>query len=123
MSCTHKCHISLHRRRLRGFLVGVVFLFVHLISGSFGLELWHRARQPLSERRNFATGNPAGAEGKGVHPLKKGNGQREENQRGGMSEFHAQHWTCDSISSPSVTKCQILGHYFAPNVHIVLLFH
>lgn len=103
--------------------MGVVFLFVHLISGPFGLELWHRARQPLSKRRDFATGNPAGAEGKGVHPLKKGNGQREENQRGGTSEFHAENWTCDSVLSPSVTQCQMLGHYFAPNAYIVLLFH
>lgn len=102
--------------------MGVVFLFVHLFSGPFGLELWHRARQPLSKRRDFATGNPAGAEGKGVHPLKKGNGQREENQRGGMSEFHAQHWTDSIFMSPSVTKCQMLGHYFAPNVSIIPSF-
>lgn len=67
---------------------GVFFCFARLVSGVLGSEPWHGARQPLPERRDFATGSPAGAEGEGVRPLAEGNGQREETQRGGMR--HAQ---------------------------------
>lgn len=64
------------------------FCFARLVSGASGSESWRRARQPLPEGRDFATGSPAGAAREGVQPLAEGNGQREETQGGGTR--HAQ---------------------------------
>ncbi len=92
--------------RLRGVLVGVVWVFVCLVSGSYGSALRHRARHPLSERWDSAARDPAGAEGEGVDPVKERNGQGKEKQRGGMSMLPI----IPMLSSPWMTYKCLLTH-------------